>query len=221
MGRLKVFETTTQNFINFAGGNPGAITTLFELQNVVQDKTAIYLITLDKMELYEDKLYMLWNDCCNRDISKVIKILDYYEKGIINQIDIDERVKNVGYGKSFDDLIQDKKERKIMEKKIYSSYAFTENEREKMRINMEILKELEEKYKILKVSDVDHKAPTENELNNNDIVYSRKACYAHGEYKIYKCPNEVSVDELALICDGGNLCFGYRGDKKFISVSED
>ena len=91
-----------------------------------------------------------------------------------------------------------------MEKKIYSSYDFTE-----------------EKYKILKVSDVDHKAPTENELNNNDIVYSRKACYAHGEYKIYKCPNEVSVDELALICDGGNLCFGYRGDKKFISVSED
>ena len=90
MGRLKIFETTTQNFINFAGGNPGAITTLFELQKVVQDKTAIYLITLDKMELYEDKLYMLWNDCCNRDISKVIKILDYYEKGIINQIDIDE-----------------------------------------------------------------------------------------------------------------------------------
>lgn len=52
-------------------------------------------------------------------------------------------------------------------------------------------------------------------------VYSRKACYAHGEYKIYKCPNEVSLDELALICDGGNLCFGYRGNKKFISVSED
>lgn len=112
MGRLKIFETTTQNFINFAGENPGAITTLFELQKVVQDKTAIYLITLDKMELYEDKLYMLWNDCCNRDISKVIKVLDYYEKGIINQIDIDERIKNVGYGKSFDDLIQDKEERK-------------------------------------------------------------------------------------------------------------
>ena len=32
-----------------------------------------------------------------------------------------------------------------MERKVYSSYAFTENEREKMRINMDILKELEEK----------------------------------------------------------------------------
>lgn len=112
MSRLEIFSTVSQNFINFAGGNPGAITMLCELQNAVGDKTAIYLITLDKMELYEDKLYMLWNDCCNRDISKVIKILDYYEKGIINQIDIDERVKNVDYGKSFDDLIQDKKEGK-------------------------------------------------------------------------------------------------------------
>lgn len=108
MSRLEIFETTAQNFINFAGGNPGALTLLLELQKAVQDKIALYLITLDRMELYEDKLYMLWNDCCKRDISKVIKVLDYYEKGIINQIDIDERIKNVGYGKNFDDLIQDK-----------------------------------------------------------------------------------------------------------------
>ena len=86
-----------------------------------------------------------------------------------------------------------------MEKKVYSSYAFTENETEKMKINMKIYEELEQ----------------------NDIVYSRKACYAHGEYRIYKCPDEVTLDELALICDGGNLCFGYRGDKKFLSVSVD
>lgn len=76
-----------------------------------------------------------------------------------------------------------------MEKKVYSSYAFKENEREMMKINRQIYEELEERYKILKVSDIDHKAPTR--------------------------------DELALICDGGNLCFGYRGDKKFLSVSED
>lgn len=108
-----------------------------------------------------------------------------------------------------------------MEKRVYSSYAFEENEVEMMRINREIYNELNKKYKILKVSDVDHKLPTENELNNNDIVYSRKACCAHGEYKIYKCPEEVTLDELALICDDGNLCFGYVGNKNFLSVSED
>lgn len=108
-----------------------------------------------------------------------------------------------------------------MEKKVYSSWAFTENEDEKMSINREIYNELQEKYKILKVSDIDHKAPTSEELEQNDIVYSRKACYGHGEYRIYKCPNEVILDELALICDGGNLCFGYSGSKNKLTVFED
>lgn len=108
-----------------------------------------------------------------------------------------------------------------MERKVYSSYAFEENEIEKMRINREIYEELKLKYKILKVSDIDHKRPTQEELEQNDIVYSRKACYAHGEYRIYKCPESVSLDELALICDDGNLCFGYRGNRNYLSVSED
>ena len=108
-----------------------------------------------------------------------------------------------------------------MEKKVYSSWAFTENEDEKRKINMQIYEELKEKYKILKVSDAKHRAPTKEELEKNDIVFSRKACYGHGEYRIYKCPDEVTLDELALICDGGNLCFGYGGNKNNLSVSED
>ena len=108
-----------------------------------------------------------------------------------------------------------------MKKEVYSGYAFTENESEKHRINREIYKELKEKYKILKLTDINHREPTCEELEENDIVYSRNACYAHGEYKIYKCPQEVTLNELALICDGGDLWFGYRGNKNFLSVSED
>lgn len=108
-----------------------------------------------------------------------------------------------------------------MEKRVYESYAFTENEEEKMAINREIYSELQEKYKIIKVSDIEHRSPTEDELNNNDIVYSRKACYGHGEYRIYKCPKEVGLNELALICDRGNLCFGYSGSKNKLTVFED
>ena len=108
-----------------------------------------------------------------------------------------------------------------MERKVYSAWAFTENENEKRKINSEIYEKLKKKYKILKVSGIDHEKPTEDELKNNDIVYSRRACYGHGEYVIYKHPDEVTVVELALICDGGNLCFGYSGDKEFITVFED
>lgn len=108
-----------------------------------------------------------------------------------------------------------------MEKIVYESYAFTENEEEKMAINRQIYSELQKKYKILKVSDINHKEPTKEQLEHYDIVYSRKACYAHGKYRIYKCPEEVELCELALICDDGNLCFGYSGSKNYLSVFED
>ena len=62
---------------------------------------------------------------------------------------------------------------------------------------------------------------TDEELNKNDIVYSREACYLHGEYRIYKCPSEISFNELALICDEGNLCFGSSGNKSFLRVNEE
>lgn len=114
MARLNIFGTFADNFISFAGGNPGALNTLFELQKEAKDRTALFLLTLDRMELYESHLYMLWNDCCNRDIKKVIKILELYEREIITQQDIDERIKNVGYGRNFDDLIKESEEIKKM-----------------------------------------------------------------------------------------------------------
>lgn len=109
----------------------------------------------------------------------------------------------------------------MIERKIYNDWAFTENEQEKGNINREIYKELQDKYKILKISAWKRREPSEEELKNNDIVYSRKACYKHGEYKIYKCPEEITFSELALICDNGNLCFGCSGNKSFINISED
>lgn len=109
----------------------------------------------------------------------------------------------------------------MIERKVYNGWAFSENERKKSEVNREIYEELKSKYKILKISDIDYRQPSEEQLENNDIVYSRKACYLHGEYKIYKCPDEVTFNELSLICDNGNLCFGSSGNKNFINVSED
>ena len=107
---------------------------------------------------------------------------------------------------------------KTIERKIYNGYAFTENEIEKAKINHEIYKELKDKYKIL----VTCGRPLDAEEEINDIVYSRKACYGHAEYKVWKCPNEITVSELLLIFDGGNLCFGgYRQSDNLYTVTED
>lgn len=98
-----------------------------------------------------------------------------------------------------------------LERKIYESWAFTENESEKARINYEIYNDLINKYKICrhdsKINLIDG---VDVNFDDYDVVIGRKACYHHGEYKVLKNTPKLSIDELALICDGGNLCFGYR-----------
>lgn len=106
MGRLKLEDSVQDTIFKYSGGNPGALTFLIQLIQVREHDFFVDFMTIDNMELYEDKLYMLWNDSCNRDIQKVIKIFKLYRLGVIKKQDIEDRVKNVGYGKSFDDLLE-------------------------------------------------------------------------------------------------------------------
>lgn len=75
-----------------------------------------------------------------------------------------------------------------LERRIYSSYAFTENEQEKSKINYEIYSEIKDKAKVRYV----------------------RSGYAHKVYEVVSNPEGLNTLQLALICDGGNLCFGYR-----------
>lgn len=111
----------------------------------------------------------------------------------------------------------------MVEKKIYSPWAFTENEKEKSHINNEIYKELVSKYKILYLNRLDlfNNRPNATDSENYDIIYSSESKYHRNEYKIYQCPEELTAIELALICDGGNLCFGFGGDKTHITIYTD
>ena len=79
-----------------------------------------------------------------------------------------------------------------LEKKIYREWAFTGNESEKASINREIYKELCEKYKI-----------------------------NHSTYAVIKNNTNLSQLELALICDDGNLCFGYTMEGSLFYIFED
>lgn len=94
-----------------------------------------------------------------------------------------------------------------IEKKIYISWAFSENEREKGKINQQIYKEdLQPKSKAFWGMN----APTEEETKTLTCYKLEKTGYGHKEYKILSNPHKLTTDQLALICDSGNLCFGYR-----------
>ena len=111
MSKLNMHETFSDIILKLSEGNPGAMTTLFEIMKHFDNNEVEFLgtfLVIDSMELYGSHLYMLWNDCCDRDISKVIKVIRKYCDGEISDNDISERIKNVGYGKSFDDLLEAK-----------------------------------------------------------------------------------------------------------------
>ena len=108
MARLQLMDSMYDIIVKMSDGNPGAISFIMELK-VQYNNDAQWvqaLLAFDMMELYGSQLYMLWNDSCDRDCTKVIKIVEAYKRGKITNTDIDERIKNVGYGQKFDDLLE-------------------------------------------------------------------------------------------------------------------
>lgn len=90
-----------------------------------------------------------------------------------------------------------------IEKKIYAPWAYQENELEKRNMNIAIYKELEAKYKFA-ISYV-----AKGHEDDYDLIYSGASEYGHNTYKIIKNTTKLTNEELALIFDDGNLCFGF------------
>ena len=94
---------------------------------------------------------------------------------------------------------------------VYKAWAYTENEEMKSKSNWIAYRELDEKYKINRNGD------TSTNLDDYDIVVGLvNRSYGNESYEIYKNAPNLSLDELALICDEGNLCFGYRYDGNIV-----
>lgn len=112
MCKLEFKDNFSDMILKLSEGNPGAMTTLFEILKYKDNDPLKFLgtfLVIDTMELYGRHLYMLWNDCCNRNVKKVLDVIKGYQLGEITNYDINQRIKNVSYGKSFDDLLGDDK----------------------------------------------------------------------------------------------------------------
>lgn len=55
-----------------------------------------------------------------------------------------------------------------------------------------------------------------NAIEQYDIVVERAgAVYAGAKWKVLRNAPHVTLRDLAIICDKGNLCFGYRSEVSF------
>ena len=97
-----------------------------------------------------------------------------------------------------------------MSRKIIYGYGISQEQRE---INNKIYNELYPMFKYAK----------NNDYSNDDlskyVVFSGLGYgYANHSYRIHSNPYNFSDDEIALVLDGGNLCFGYRRNGDIFTI---
>lgn len=100
---------------------------------------------------------------------------------------------------------------------IYNSWAFTKDEAMKQDQNKLVYKDLVDKYKVCRYPE------GTTDYDEYDIVIRRTAEYLKSSYELLKCTPDLTEDEILLICDQGNLCFGgmYYSNSKIYRVWED
>lgn len=86
--RIELTDTPLDSIIKMSEGNPGAMN--FMMMAISEDPMNVIklILPLDTLELYGPKAYMLWNDCCDRDLSRVHKVLDAWREGRISKEEI-------------------------------------------------------------------------------------------------------------------------------------
>lgn len=86
--------TLEEVIITMADGNPGAIACMMQMMNN-SPMAMLDILYLDSMEIYGEKIYMLWNDCCNKDMEKLDATLKYFRSGKISKEKILENLSQV------------------------------------------------------------------------------------------------------------------------------
>ena len=109
-----------------------------------------------------------------------------------------------------------------MKQKVFSSWAYTENADEKAQINRELYQKLKDKIKIGYMdSNLKRINISRDDLQNYCCLVPDGRGYGNVRYHIISNPHHLSNDEIALVADSGNLCFGYRMEGSTIIIYTD
>lgn len=83
-------EVMLENFvIECTDGNIGAAACCMEILKSGDTKGITALQRMIEMNIKGEKIYLIWNDCCNRDIKKTIRVMHEKSKDeILDHIDL-------------------------------------------------------------------------------------------------------------------------------------
>ena len=97
--RITAGMSMTEMLITMSEGNPGALTCM--MQMISSDPKALLDILLfDSMGIYGSNIYMVWNDCCGRDMAKFKETIQAFREGKFSEAEIHENLSRP-YAKPF------------------------------------------------------------------------------------------------------------------------
>jgi len=89
VSKLELRDLGTDIVLKMSEGNPGAMSCVMDILG--KEKVHLILI-LDTLGLYGSNLYMLWSDCCSRDLGELERVLGEYRAGKITKEQIFEHI---------------------------------------------------------------------------------------------------------------------------------
>jgi hypothetical protein len=105
--RVALTDTPMSMIMKMSEGNPGCCTFLCEMLKkrdwFGSVPPELLMLHFDTIGLYGSRLYMLWNDCCDRDLDKVELVLRNYQMGELTEKEIMDNVSQ-GRGTPFENL---------------------------------------------------------------------------------------------------------------------
>lgn len=83
--------TLQEILITMSEGNPGALTCMIQMLNSDLRNFSDILL-FDKMGIYGSQIYIVWNDCCNRDMRKFKETIQAFREGKFTEEEIQKNL---------------------------------------------------------------------------------------------------------------------------------
>lgn len=88
--KISIDMTTEQVLITMCDGNPGALQVLMQMLN--DSNGLMNILACDSLGIRGVKLYLLYNDCCDRDFNKFNRTLELIKKNVFTEKEIEDNL---------------------------------------------------------------------------------------------------------------------------------
>ena len=98
--RICIDMSVKDMLITMCDGNPGALTCMMQLIQHDPETGVRDILLFDSMGIHGSQIYMVWNDCCGRDIGKFKETIQAFREGKFTEEEIHENLSRP-YAKPF------------------------------------------------------------------------------------------------------------------------